>query len=147
MRAKEDIMATTMFDPRDEDEQIINYNTNIMSELKVTGIIKKILPVETGVSKADKEWKKQGFILDTGAQYNPEICFNVFGAEKVENLTKYNKEGDSVEVHFNVSSREYEGKYFHNVDAWRIEKVGATNTPDAGAVDESGGDGEGNLPF
>ena len=93
-----------------------------MSELKVKGKIVKILEVEKGTSKAGKEWKKQGFVIDTGAQYNPEVCFSLFGDEKVDMLRNFG-EGQEVEVAFNVSSREYNGRYFHNLDAWKIVKA------------------------
>ena len=36
--------------------------------------------------------------------------------------------GDQVEVSFNLSSREWNGKYFHNIDAWKIEKTGEEET-------------------
>jgi len=100
-----------------------------MSDLKVKGKITEILEVESGSSKAGKDWEKQTFVIDTEAQYNPLIAFSVFGEDKVENLTKYNKVGDSVEVSFNVSSREFNGKYYHSVDAWRIESLSPTSSP------------------
>lgn len=96
-----------------------------MSELKISGKIIKILQVETGTSKAGKEWKKQNFVIDTGQKFNTEVCFQMFGEEKCENLTKYNKVNDNVEVYFNVSSREFNGNYYHNLDAWKVFK--ATN--------------------
>jgi hypothetical protein len=91
--------------------------------LSVKGKISSKLSVESGTSKAGKEWKKQSFLVDTGAQYNPEICFQLFGDEKIAMLEHYNI-GDQVEVSFNLSSREWNGRYFHNVDAWKIEKIG-----------------------
>jgi len=91
--------------------------------LEVKGKITKVLDVESGVSQAGKEWKKQTFVIDTGDQYNPEIAFSIFGEEKVDNFSKFNKVGDEVEVSFNASSREYNGRYFHNLDAWRISKA------------------------
>ena len=94
-----------------------------MSELKVKGKIVKILEVEKVTSKAGKEWQKQNFVIDTGDKYLPEICFQLFGDEKIENLKKYNKVGQEVEVSFNVSSREFSGRYFHNLDAWKIVKA------------------------
>jgi hypothetical protein len=97
-----------------------------MGELKVKGTISKILEVESGTSKAGKEWQKQGFVIDTGAQYNPEVCFSVFGDEKVDMLSSF-VEGQEIEVKFNISSREFNGKYYHNLDAWNIK---ATGTPD-----------------
>ena len=90
--------------------------------LSVKGKISSKLSVENGTSKAGKEWKKQSFLVDTGAQYNPEICFQLFGEDKIAMLEHYNV-GDQVEVSFNLSSREWNGRYFHNVDAWKIEKI------------------------
>ena len=93
-----------------------------MENLKITGKLVKKLEVETGTSKAGKEWQKQSFVIDTGAQYNPEVCFQLFGEEKIQMLEKH-KEGNTIEVLFNISSREYQGRYFHNVDAWAINPV------------------------
>jgi len=100
-----------------------------MSDLKIKGKIVKILEVEKGTSKAGKEWQKINFIIDTGNQYNPEVCFQLFGTEKVENFNKYNKVGQEVEVSFNVSSREYNGKYYHNLDAWKVFKSEVKEIP------------------
>ena len=91
--------------------------------LSVKGTISSKLSIENGTSKAGKEWKKQSFIVDIGTQYNPEICFQLFGEDKINMIEHYNI-GDEVEVSFNLSSREWNGKYFHNVDAWKIEKIG-----------------------
>ena len=85
----------------------------------IKGKITKVLEVESGTSKAGKEWRKQDFVVDTGDQYNPEVCFNLFGDEKIEMLFKFS-EGQEVEISFNVSSREFNGKYYHNLDAWKI---------------------------
>ena len=90
--------------------------------LSIKGKITKKLEVEQGTSKAGKEWKSQSFILNTGSQYNPDICFKLFGDDKIhliESLT----EGDEIEVAFNLSSREWNGKWFTSADAWRIEKI------------------------
>ena len=93
--------------------------------LKIAGTITKILDIEGGVSKNGKEWKKQGFIIDTGAEYNPQICFSLFGEEKIASLNSFS-EGQMVDVSFNLSSREYNGKYYHNIDAWRINKTASS---------------------
>ena len=96
--------------------------------MKVKGKISKILPVKSGISKTGKEWKKQSFVIDNGDQYNLNICFSLFGDEKIkllENLTV----GQEVQVAFNLSSREFEGKWYHNVDAWKIEVGNTENVP------------------
>jgi len=105
-----------------------------MSELKIKGKITKILNVESGTSKAGKDWKKQNFVIDTGKEYNPEVCFSMFGDDKLEILSKY-KEGADVEVHFNVSSREFNGKYYHNLDCWRIDAGDKAPNPELNKSD------------
>lgn len=92
--------------------------------LAITGKLVKALDVESGTSKAGKEWKKQSFVIDTGAQFNPEVCFSLFGEDKIAMLQGINP-GEEIEVSFNLSSREYNGRYYHNIDAWRINRAAA----------------------
>lgn len=99
--------------------------------LSTSGKIVNILNVESGTSKAGKEWKKQGFVIDNGDQYNPNVCFSLFGDDKIAMLNNFTV-GQEVEVAFNLSSREYNGKWYHNIDAWKITAQGAT-APAAGA--------------
>jgi hypothetical protein len=118
-----------------------------MSELKIKGKIVKILPVEMGTSKSGKEWKKSGFVIDTGAQFNPETCFSLFGEDKLDMLNAYS-EGQEVEVSFNVSSREFNSKYYHNLDCWKIAPIGevSNTTSPAPAIDGDTSDVD-SLPF
>mgnify|MGYP003629874195 FL=1 len=91
--------------------------------LEMKGKLAKVLDAQKGVSKAGKEWVKQSFVLDNGAKFNPEICFNLFGQEKVDMLIDFNV-GDDIEVLFNLSSREYNGNYYTSADVWKMQKVG-----------------------
>lgn len=102
----------------------------MQEKLKIVGKLVKILPIEKGTSKAGKEWEKINFVIDNGNQYNPEVCFQLFGSDKVEPFNKFRKVGDTVEVSFNVSSRNHNGKYYHNLDAYFVGEVGAAeNNP------------------
>ena len=49
---------------------------------------------------------------------------NVWGEDKVKDLEKY-QVGDTVKVSFNLSSREFNGRWYTDVRAWRIEPAGA----------------------
>jgi hypothetical protein len=98
--------------------------------MKVTGKITKVLEKQTGKSPKG-EWVKQLFILDNNANYNNIFCFEIFGQEKVDNFAKYNKLGDVVEVEFNVSTNEWQGKYFTTLQAWKIMKAKAEDVQDA----------------
>jgi len=103
--------------------------------LSVKGTIKQKLDVEQGTSKAGKEWKSQSFVVNTGAQYNPDICFKLFGEEKIQMLDNVN-DGDEIEVAFNLSSREWNGRWFTSADAWKIDKVSAGSSSSE-TVDDS----------
>jgi len=117
-----------------------------MQELIRQGELTKIFDVEEGTSKAGKAWKKVNFVIDNGKQYNNEICFQIFGEEKVDKFIKFRSVGDFVEVKFNVSSREYNGKYYHNLDAWFVGNAG--ENPNAESTQEVSADvEEGDLPF
>ena len=106
--------------------------------MKISGKLVKLLAKESGTSKAGKEWTKRNFVINTGSEYNPEVCCQVFGQEKVDALDQFS-EGQHLEVSVNVYSREYNGRYFHNIDAWDIQVL------DAESVDsEVGSDG---MPF
>ena len=113
-------------------------------QLKVTGTIIKVLELEQGISKAGIEWQKQCFILDTKTQYNNIYCFEIFGEEKVNQFNQYNKVGDEVEVSFNVSTNEWNDKYFTSLSAWKVFKATAeAQEPAPVNADES----EDDLPF
>ena len=84
--------------------------------MEVTGKLVKILELETGTSKAGKEWKKQSILIDTGGDFNNEICVSAFG-DKLEQMHKL-EVGMKVSVLCNVYSRKYNGRYFHNIDGY-----------------------------
>mgnify|MGYP003146390154 FL=1 len=88
----------------------------------VKGKLVKMMDAESGTSKAGKEWIKRNFIINNGSEYNPEVCCQVFGKEKVDALNDF-QVGQELEVSINLSSREYNGKYYHNIDAWKIEVI------------------------
>lgn len=92
-----------------------------MNGLSIKGNLIKINNIENIEGKEGKKWTKQTFVLDTGAQYNNHICFQLFGEDKIQLIKDINK-GDFIEVFFNVSSKEFNNRYFHNIDAWKIVK-------------------------
>lgn len=87
--------------------------------LQLKGRLLQILPVQSGTSKAGNNWSKQEFVLETVEEQFPrQVCFTLFG-DKVSLLGTF-KPGDEVEVAFNVESREFSGRWYHNINAWRI---------------------------
>ncbi len=92
--------------------------------LELEGRIARKLNVQTGTS-ARGAWSKQEFIFEyQEGSFPTQICMNVWGDEKVKDLEKY-QVGDKVRISFNLSSREYNGRWYTDVRAWRIEPAGA----------------------
>lgn len=111
--------------------------------MKVKGEITKVLEIQKGTSKEGKEWQKLSFILKTDEEYNNLYCFEVFGDEKVETFTKYNKVGSVVDVEFNVKTNEWKGKYYTSLQAWKIFKADAGSTESVAEPVET----DSGLPF
>jgi hypothetical protein len=102
--------------------------------MKVTGKVQSKLPAEKGTTKAGKEWIKQSIVIDTEAQFNPLVCISFFGDEKIK-LIKDLKKGDKVDVAINISSREFNSKWYHNIDGWAVENAQANDTNNTPAED------------
>ena len=91
--------------------------------MEITGKLVQKLEVESGISKAGKEWHKQSILVEqSGTDYNKEVVISFFG-DKIKSLRDI-QEGSDVNVSINLSSREYNGKYYHNIDGWFIAKMG-----------------------
>jgi len=79
---------------------------------KVNGTICAVLAPKTGVSKATgKEWKTQDFVLED--EDGKLICFNVFGAQKIEQYGLV--VGKQVSLDLEITCSEWQGKYFPKI--------------------------------
>ncbi|MBO8445580.1 MAG: DUF3127 domain-containing protein [Bacteroidetes bacterium] len=88
--------------------------------LELEGKIIRKLNVQTGVS-ARGNWAKQEFIVEyQEGSFPTQACFNVWGEDKVKDMERF-QIGDQVKVSFNISSREYNGRWYTDLRAWRIE--------------------------
>ena len=90
--------------------------------MEVRGKLKTILPLESGTSKAGKEWQKQSIVIDTGDEFNNLVAVSAFG-DKVQKMNKL-EVGMTVAILCNVYSREYKGKYYHNIDGYHFTQQG-----------------------
>ena len=86
--------------------------------MEVTGKLIKILDLEEGTSKAGKTWQKQSIVIDNGDEFNNLIAVSAFG-DKVDKLNRLEL-GMDVSIMCNIYSREYNGKYYHNIDGYHF---------------------------
>lgn len=64
------------------------------------------------------EFTKYGFVVETAGQYPKKIHFQVFGDERWNDMAI--KANETLIVGFDISSREWQGKWFTSCDAWRV---------------------------
>lgn len=92
--------------------------------MEFTGVIKKVLPLNQGVSqKTGQPWMNQEFVIEDTSDRRPQsIVVKVMGQDK---LTAYNlREGDQVTVHVDAEAREYNGRYYNGFSVWALERGG-----------------------
>jgi len=111
--------------------------------MELKGKLEQKLTVEKGTSKAGKEWQKQTIVINNGDQYNPNTAISFFGEDKVKVLSGFNV-GQEVAVHINLSSKEFNGKWYNQIDGWKIDLVGSASVdPALNSSDDETDD----LPF
>ena len=91
--------------------------------MELTGKITNILPIQSGTSKNGNEWKKQEVIIQTEEQYPKNICITLWGNTISSNI----KQDDKIKASVDIESREYQGKWYTTVKAWKIDLVSASN--------------------
>ena len=84
--------------------------------MDISGKIIQILPEETGEGR-NGPWKKQSFILETQEQFPKKVCITVWG-DKVD-LKGFNQ-NETITASINIESREYNGRWYTDVKAWRV---------------------------
>ena len=83
---------------------------------ELSGSVKQIFDEKTFGSG----FNVREFVVTTDAdKYPQDICLQCV-KEKVEMVNQL-KEGDKVKVAFDLRGREYQGRYFVNLNAWKIE--------------------------
>jgi hypothetical protein len=98
--------------------------------MELKGKIIVVSPLQTGEGR-NGTWKKQEYVLEYNqdSQYPKKMMFNLWG-EKIEQFAI--KEGQEVKVDFDIDCREYQGRWYNDIRAWRVESI----APPAGAPPE-----------
>jgi len=95
--------------------------------LEVEGKLTHLLERRSGVSANGTNWTSQDFVIEIPGQYPQSAVFNVYG-DRVQ-LDQF-QIGENIKVSFDIRGREYQGKWYNTLNAWKIERVGV-NAPAA----------------
>lgn len=90
--------------------------------MEIQGKIIQVLPLQQGTSKAGNAWKKQEYVLETNDTYPRKVKFDFFG-DRVDQFPL--SLGDTVTVSFDLESREFNGRWYTDVRAWKADKGAA----------------------
>jgi hypothetical protein len=88
--------------------------------LEASGKLIKKLENKKGTSN-NHNWKYCQFVIETENMYNPNICFTIWN-DRIEMVDRLDI-GDNIKVHFKISSKEVDGRYFNNITAIKIERI------------------------
>ena len=107
--------------------------------MEIKGKVIAILPIATGQGK-NGEWKSQDFVIETSGTYPKKVCINLYG-DKISLIPNID---EIVNVSVELESREYNGRWFTSVRAWKIDKEQLQ--PQAQQAPTPQGEGD-SLPF
>ena len=88
--------------------------------MEVVGKIIQVLPEQNGVGRNGNPWKLQGYVLETFDQYPRKVHFEVFGEDKIKNNPC--AVDQIVTVSFDIESREFNGRWYTSIRAWKIQQ-------------------------
>lgn len=88
--------------------------------MELTGKLK----LKMDEQKFDSGFFKREFVVTTQEQYPQDVKFELF-KEKCEMIANVN-DGDMIKVLFDIRGNEYNGKYYNNLVAWKVESAGAS---------------------
>ena len=88
--------------------------------MEISGKIIERLPEKSGES-ANGTWRKQEYILETNNQYPKKVCIMAWG-DKIDQFAI--KLGENLVVSVDLESREYNGRWYTDVKAWKVARDG-----------------------
>lgn len=93
--------------------------------MDISGKVVQVLEPVTGEGK-NGQWKKQEFIIETQDEYPKKVCISNWGDKIDLNSLSPN---DTIKVYINLESREYNGRWYTEARAWKLEKESASAPP------------------
>ena len=86
--------------------------------MEISGKIFKVMPLESGEGK-NGTWKKQLLVIEIeNGKYSKKVATTLWN-DLTDNTFQ---EGAEISIEFDVESREYNGKWYTDVKAWKINK-------------------------
>ncbi|NRB62338.1 MAG: DUF3127 domain-containing protein [Saprospiraceae bacterium] len=102
---------------------------------EVVGKLHKKFETESKTSS----FQAREFVIEVADGNYPQMVKFQLVQDRCGLIDEYS-EGDQIKVHFDLRGREWNGKYFTNLNAWRIESGTAQSATEASPTNDFGGD-------
>lgn len=66
---------------------------------------------------------KYGFVCEYGDKYVKQVMFEVFGVDKWSQMESLLRVGEMVNVKFDISSREWNGRWYTSLGCYRVDSA------------------------
>ena len=104
--------------------------------MELTGKIIAEFNERGGVSnRTGNEWKAKSYVLEVPGDFPRKLVFDVFG---VDRLQAFNIQiGETLTVFFDIDAHEYNGRWFNDVRAFRVDRGQAAPTANPAAAPQA----------
>lgn len=95
---------------------------------EVEGKLHRIFPIEQKTAS----FQAREFVIEIPDGNYPQFVKFQVVQDKCSLLDQY-REGERLKISFDLRGREWQGKYFTSLNAWRIDKAGSADAAEGGA--------------
>ena len=100
--------------------------------MEIVGKIIAVLPEQSGIAKNGNPWKVQAYVLETTEQYPRKVHFESFGEERIKQYPC--AIAQLVTVSFDIESREFNGRWYTSIRAWKVAQGDTTQAAQPAAA-------------
>ena len=94
--------------------------------MEITGKVVRLGTLTEGTSTRGP-WRKQELIIETEEQYPRTVCL-ICWTNQIDEAQKF-APGQTIKAQIEISSREFNGKWYTDVRVWRFDPVGVAAAP------------------
>lgn len=89
--------------------------------MEIVGKVVRLGALTEGQS-ARGQWRKQDLIIETEEQFPKQVCLTCW-TNQIEEIQHF-APGQTIKAQIDLSSREFNGKWYTDVRVWRFDPVG-----------------------
>lgn len=92
--------------------------------MEIIGTIKEVFQPQSGTSQRGNAYTTQTILITYGDQYPKDLALTLM-TKQVETYGAHLRPGQQLKFSFDASSREYNGRFYTECTAWKIETLQA----------------------